>query len=152
MLYRFHTGNEAMEVSEWVAERITGCERGFGPCAALAVGNPVCGAVVFHNYSPECGVIEMSAAAESPRWLSRPVLWAMHAYIFVDAGCQMAVMRVSEQNKRMLRIARAFGYQAHEIPRLRGRDEAEIILTLTDDDWKAGRFYGQTQGTSTPRP
>lgn len=88
--------------------------------------------------------MEMSAAADSPRWLTRPVLRAMHSYIFNDSGCQMALMRVSEHNKRMLRIAAAYGYQSHRIPRLRGRDEAEIVLTLTDDDWKKGKFHGET--------
>lgn len=143
MRYSFHRGEDAQRVSEWVAARIPGCERGFGPCAALSVGSPVVGAVIFHNYSPEGGVIEMSAAADSPRWLTRPVLWAMHAYIFADAGCQLAVMRVSEQNKRMLRIARAYGYDAHRIPRLRGRNEAEIVLTLSDDQWKESKFHGK---------
>lgn len=140
MLFRFHTGTEAQIVSAWVASRINGCERGFGPCSALSVGSPIIGAVVFHNYSPETGVMEMSAAAESPRWLSRPVLRAMHSYMFNDAGCQMAVMRVSEHNTRMLRIAKAFGYEAHRIPRLRGRNEAEMLLTLTDDQWKVSKF------------
>lgn len=102
--------------------------------------------VVFHNYSPESGVMEMSAAAISPRWMTRRVLHAMHSYIFEDAGCQMAVMRVSEQNTKMTAIAERFGYTPYRIPRLRGRDEAEILFTLTDDDWKAGK-YGQTQGT-----
>ena len=107
----------------------------------MSVGDPIIGAVIFHNYSPESGVIEMSAAAESPRWLTRQTLQAMHSYIFNDAACQMAVMRVSECNARMLRIAKAFGYEAHSIPRLSGRDEAEIILTLTDDQWREGRFH-----------
>ena len=143
MRYSFHRGVEAQKVAYWVAERIPGCERSFGPCVAMSVGTPTVGAVVFHNYSPEFGVMEMSAAADSPRWLSRPVLRAMHSYIFNDAGCQLAVMRVSEQNERMLRIAAAYGYQAHRIPRLRGRNEAEIVLTLTDDDWKVSRFHGK---------
>lgn len=144
MPYSFHRGGEAQLVAHWVAERIPGCERGFGPCAAMCIGNPIIAGVVFHNYSPEGGVMEMSAAAESPRWLTRPVLRAMHAYIFEDAACQMAVLRVSERNKRMLRIGEAYGYTPFRIPRLRGRDEAEIILTLTDDQWKASRFNGKT--------
>lgn len=108
----------------------------------MSVGNPIIGGVVFHNYSPESGVIEMSAAAESTRWLSRRVLRGMHSYIFGDARCQMAVMRVSEVNLRMVRIAEAFGYATHKIPRLRGRNEAEIICTLTDDQWKASKYHG----------
>ena len=99
--------------------------------------------VVFHNYCPEAGVLEMSAAVESKRWLSRPVLRAMHGYIFDDAGCQLAVMRVSENNMTMRRIAKAYGYDETLIPRLRGRNEAESILTLTDDDWNRSRFHAR---------
>lgn len=139
MRFRFHKGGR--KVAKWVANRIEGCERGFGPCVAMSVGEPWIAGVVFHNYSPESGVMEMSAAATSPRWLTRNVLHAMHNYIFADAGCQMAILRVSEHNKRMLRIAKAYGYQAHRIPRLRGRDEAEIILTLTVEQWRDNGFH-----------
>lgn len=41
----------------------------------------------------------------------------------------------------MLRIGLAYGYTAHRIPRLRGRDEAEIILTLPEETWRASRFH-----------
>lgn len=134
-------GDEALAVANWVAKRIPGCERGFGPCVAMMVwdNGPIAG-VVFHNYSPECGVIEMSSAAVSPRWLSKRVLKAIHTYIFRDAGCQLSVMRVSEKNKRMIRIAEAAGYTGHKIPNLRGKGEAEIIFTLADDDWFASKL------------
>lgn len=139
---RFFTGDKADSVASWVACRIPGCERGFGLCAAMAVmdGETLLGAVVFHNYSPEAGVMEMSAAADSPRWLTRKTLYAMHDYIFQH--CQLAVMRVSENNKRMLGIAERYGYTPFRIPRLRGRGEAEVILTLGDDEWKRGKFHG----------
>jgi len=137
----FLKGEDALKVGEWVAKRIPGCERGFGPCTALLVwDNGPIGATIFHNYSPEAGVIEMSSAAASPRWLSKRTLKAIHSYIFRDAGCQLAVMRVSENNARMIRIAKAAGYTGHTVPRLRGRDEAEIIFTLTDDDWYASKM------------
>lgn len=137
----FHTGADAQIVARWVAERIPGCERGFGPCTAMAVrdGDKPLGAVVFHNWCPEAGVIEMSSAADSPRWLTRRSLYAIHSYAFDVA--QLAVMRVAENNERMRRIGRAYGYEEYRIPRLRGRDEAEIIMTLTDDAWRASRFH-----------
>lgn len=141
MLFKFHKGEDARRVAEWVAARIEGCERGFGPCVAMSVGDPVIGAVVFHNWNPEGGVMEMSAAADSPRWLNRQTLQAMHGYIFDDAACQLAVMRVSERNTRMKRIAEAFGYTPHTVPRLRGRDTAEIIYTLPDDVWRASKYH-----------
>lgn len=110
------------------------------------------GGVVYHDWNPEAGVMCMSAAGE-PGWLSRPVLWAMHAYIFDVAGCQLAVMQVSERNQRMRRIGLAYGYTEHRVPRLRGRDEAEMIMTLAEEDWRASRFHmrqkhGQAQGAS----
>lgn len=49
----------------------------------------------------------------------------------------MVVLRVSERNAGMISIAERFGFTRHRIPRLRGRDEAEIIFTLTDNDWRA---------------
>ena len=131
----FHTGADADRIAAWVAAGIPGCERGFGPCTAMSIWDDqaIIGGVVFHNYSPETGVMEMSAAASSPRWLTKDVLHKMHRYIFDEAGCQMAVMRVAESNLRMRRIAERFGYRGHKIPRLRGRGEAEIIFTLADD-------------------
>lgn len=104
-------------------------------------GGDLIAGVVFHDYSPESGVIEMSAAAESRRWLTRPVMKAMHSYVFDDAGCQMAILIVAESNKTMRRIAKAYGYTETLIPRLRGRNEGGAVMTLTDDAWRASRFH-----------
>ncbi|WP_420959365.1 GNAT family N-acetyltransferase [Brucella sp. IR073] len=126
----------------FVERSIGGYGLGFGNAVAMGVfdGIELAGAVVFHNWEPRAGVIEMSAAAVSRRWLTRPVLQRMFDYAFEDAGCQMAVLRVSERNKPMIRIARAYGFSGTFIPRLRGRDEGEFIFTLTDDDWRGSRF------------
>lgn len=98
------------------------------------------GGVVFHDWNPEAGVMCMSAAG-GPGWLTRPILYAMHSYVFDVAGCQLSVMQVSERNAKMRRIGLAYGYTEARIPRLRGRDEAELIMTLTEEDWRASRFH-----------
>ncbi|UDF30043.1 UNVERIFIED_ORG: GNAT family N-acetyltransferase [Roseateles sp. XES5] len=126
----------------FVAQRLgKGFERGFGPCATLGdvERDTIRAAVVFHNWQPEEGVIEMSAASDSKRWLTRPMLKAMFGFCFAECGCQLAILRVSERNETMCRIARRFGFAETRIPRLRGRDEAEIIFTLSDDQWNAHR-------------
>lgn len=97
--------------------------------------------VLYHNHYPDAGVIELTAASISKRWLTRPVLKAIFALPFERFGCQLCVLRVSETNRSMLRIGRAYGFESYAIPRLRGRDEAEHILTLTDDDWRRSRFH-----------
>lgn len=96
--------------------------------------------VLYNNYHPKEGVIEMHAGALSKKWLTRPVLRAMFSHAFDKFQCQLCVLRVSERNKPMLRIAKSYGFQQYIIPRLRGRDEAECILTLSDDDWRSNRF------------
>ncbi|QRY69172.1 GNAT family N-acetyltransferase [Ensifer sp. PDNC004] len=126
-------------VASFVAGGIPGCERGWENFTTLGLvdGDRLVAGVVFHNYNPEAGVIELSAAATSRRWLTRPMLKAMFRYPFDQVGCQMVVLRVSERNTVMVGIAERFGFTAHRIPRLRGREEAEILFTFTDDDWRA---------------
>lgn len=105
----------------------------------LVDGETVVAGVVYHNYYPEGGVIELSSASDDKRWLARPVVKAMFGYPFDQLGCQMVILRVSERNTGMVRIAERFGFTAYRIPRLRGRDEAEIIFTLTEETWRTHR-------------
>jgi len=141
-------------VADFVAKSVPGLERGFGACKTIGVldnGNLIAG-LVYHNWNPESGVIEISGSALNPRWLTREVLREMFDYPFKRCGCQMVVMRVSEHNKRLHRQLKAYGFKSYEIPRLRGRKESEIIFTLTDDDWQAGKFMrspnGKTKSTA----
>lgn len=135
-------------VAHWVAAHIPGCERGFGGCTAIGVADDgiLIGGTVFHNWNPEAGVMELSSAGVNPRWLAPKMIRAIFAYPFDQLGCQLVVMRVSERNTRMVRIAERFGFAGHLIPRLRGRDEAEWVFTLTDDDWRKHKFKRSTHG------
>jgi RimJ/RimL family protein N-acetyltransferase len=129
-------------IGEFVSTIIFGDPGHFRDYCSLAVidaGSVIAG-VLYHHFDPAHGVMEMSAASVDKRWLTRPVLRAMFAVPFDLFGCQLAVLRVSERNAAMLRIAKAYGFNEFIIPRLRGRDEAEHILTLSDDDWRANSF------------
>ncbi|MBB5051120.1 RimJ/RimL family protein N-acetyltransferase [Afipia massiliensis] len=132
--------NEA--VGEFVSNVIYGEGGHFSSFCSLAVldGGDLIAGVLYHHFSRRDGVMEMSAASIDKRWLTRPVLKAMFTVPFELFGCQLAVLRVSEHNAPMLRIAKAYGFKEYVIPRLRGRSEAEHILTLADDDWRANRF------------
>lgn len=136
-------GEKAPEINHaiaaFVSSHVPGCERGWENFTTLGLidGDRLVAGVVFHNYAPEAGVIELSSAATSRRWLTRPMLKSMFGYPFDQLGCQMVVLRVSERNVVMIEIAERFGFTSYRIPRLRGRDEAEILFTLTDDEWRA---------------
>lgn len=139
-------GPDSPEINEgiarFVASHIPGCDRGFNDFIALGIVDreTLIAGVVYHNWAPEFGVIELSAASTSPLWLTVPVLNAMFDYPFRQLGCQACVLRVSERNTRMRRILDRFGFASVRIPRLRGRDEDEIMFTLTDDAWRSNRF------------
>lgn len=127
---------------DFIAHRIWGKPKDLPAGTAMAVvdGGNLLGACLFHNWHRDNGVIELTAASVSARWLSRPVLREIFGYAFGQLGCQAVVMRVAPENTRMCRIASAFGFKRYDVPRLRGRDKAEAIFVIGDDDWRAGRF------------
>lgn len=97
---------------------------------------------LYHNYYPEYGIVELSSASISKRWLTKSVINAMFFLPFTRLGCQMIILRVSERNKVMIGIARKFGFDETFIPRLRGRDEGEFVFTLTIEAWKESKYHG----------
>ena len=107
---------------------------------AVLHGEKLVAGTLFHSWHPESGVIELTSASTDRRWLTRRVVRAMFHMAFDMIGAQLAVLRVSERNAGMVAIAQRFGFQGVLIPRLRGRDEAEWLFTLTDDDWRASRW------------
>lgn len=124
-------------VADFVSTIIWGkpeCLSDYCTMAVIENGTLV-GGTVYHNYHRDEGVIELTSASTSKRWLTRPVIRAMFDLPFDRLGCQLIALRVSERNKNMCTIARKFGFDEVYIPRLRGRDEGEWIFTLTDDAW-----------------
>jgi RimJ/RimL family protein N-acetyltransferase len=93
-----------------------------------------------HNYEPESGVIEISGAGVTKRWLNRKTLKAMFEIPFTQFGVQALVMRVADDNEALHRMLTAYGFERYRIPRLRGRLEGENIFVLTDEAWSTNKF------------
>ncbi len=131
-------------VAAFVASRIPLCAvRGFNQCTAIGVARDerIVGGFVFHDYAPECDVIEMSFASSDRRWLTRSILYHVFSYVFDDLGCQMACARTPAGRGPVLRMARAYGFKQVRVPRLFGRREDGVISTLTVEDWKSNGFH-----------
>ena len=128
--------------SLWASQKIFGHFRGFGLCSTMGVfdGEELIAVMVYHNYDRKSGVIEISGAASNKEWLKRHVLREMFSVPFDNMGCQMVVMRVSPNDKALGRMLTAYGFSSYVIPRLRGRNEDEIIFTLTDTVWMNNKF------------
>lgn len=150
MRYLIWAGNDKPELNaaqaEWCREAMG--ESGFvEPYVTLGVtdGSALMAVLVYNGFDPDRAIIEISGASVHPSWLTLPVLNEVFAYPFDQLGCQMAIMRVSERNRTwngrgLPRLLRRIGFRSHHVPRLRGREEGEIIWTLTDDDWKSSDF------------
>lgn len=119
---------------------VAGLRPDFGNCRTLAVvsGDRLVAGVVFHNWSPESGVIELTAASVDRRWATRGVMNAVFGYAF--SFCQAAVARTAEDNMTVRKLWKAFGAVEYIIPRLRGRAASDAILVLTDDAWAVSRY------------
>lgn len=96
--------------------------------------------VVYHNYDPDSGVIEITAYSARRDWLNRDRLKLIFGYPFDQLGVRVCVARISENNTRTLRIWRAFGAELTPIPHLRADGEAENVAVLHRDTWKQSKF------------
>lgn len=123
--------------------RICDLPRGFGECRSLGVLNgrgDIVAGIVFHNWSPEAGVIEVSCGATDRRWATRHVLRTGFGYAFDLIGCQMVVGRTHEKSAAVRRLWAAFGADEYIIPRMRGRAASEAVTCLTQEAWAASKF------------
>jgi RimJ/RimL family protein N-acetyltransferase len=131
-------------VADFVAQLIPHCrERGFGTCKAIGVADEegaLIGGVIYHNYDPEAGVIEISGGAINPRWLTRKTIAHMYQYPFLQLGVQMIVQRTPADDERLLRQLAAYGYMFVKVPRMFGRDRDGVLCLLTVEDWENNRF------------
>lgn len=129
-------------VARFLADRIGGWPDGWqiGTILAIAKGDKIVAAVLFHNWQPQNGVIEISAASDDRGWLSRAVLFDLFDYAFNQMGAQAVVARM-DAGRPLIRIFEAYGFRRYDIPRLRGRDAAETVMILGDEDWKANGFH-----------
>lgn len=139
-------------VAHWVASRIPLMAQvvasnppgeAFGPCNAIGVvdenGTPV-GGVVYHQWQPIFRTIDLSFAADTPRWLTPALVRALLSYPFDDLGCQRVTALTPKRNRRARRFLEKFGFKREGCV-ARGFDSDDAIISgLLVEDWRAHRF------------
>lgn len=131
-------------VAHWVAQMIPHVrERGFGKCKAIGVvkGGELVAGLVYHNWGPEAGIIDLSCAAvPGSGWMTRETIRIMYEYPFNDCGVQMVTHCVLASDERVQRILAGLGCMLIRIPRLYGRERDGVVALLTQEAWDAGRY------------
>jgi hypothetical protein len=149
MPLRYLFGQDQL-VAGFVAQLIPHCARyGFNGVKTIGVVDAdetqLLAGIVYGNWDPKAGVIEIAAAAVSPRWLTRRTLAVMYDYPFGQLDCQMVVQRTPADNQRLLRQLAAGGYNFILVPRLLGRDRDCVVCTLTKEAYEASKFIRRHQ-------
>lgn len=104
-------------IPEWVAERIPHVSD-FGPCAGLGVvsdSGKVMAGVVYNNWMPEFGTIELSMAADSPMWARKVTIAGLLAYPFVQLGAFKVWTATPIGNEAALRVNEKIGFKQEAI-------------------------------------
>jgi hypothetical protein len=132
-------------IARWVASRIPHVgPRGFGACKAIGVvtdGGELVAGLVYHNWGPEQGIIDLSCAAvPGSGWMTRETIRVMYGYPFHECGVQMVTHCVRAEDERTQRILAALGCMMVRIPRLYSRECDGVLALLTQEAWDAGKF------------
>lgn len=125
-------------VADFASSRIWGEPGRFDRYCTLGIfsNQTLEAAIVYHNYDPRAGIVEISAGALSRRWLNRAILRELFSVAFDRLGCQSVFTRVAEDRADLRRMWKAIGASEYVIPRLRGRNApAEVVLVLTEEAW-----------------
>lgn len=92
----------------------------------------ILGVVCFHNYDPDAGTMQVSAAADDARWLlAREAIRVMRHYVFIVCDCQKIWSITPAKNRRGIRLLKALGLTP----------EATLKRHLKDDDAVISRQF-----------
>lgn len=131
-------------MAAWVRARIPFMDpEGFGPCQALGVvnaGGRIIGGVVFHGWNKHYRSIEMSAASESAKWLSRRLVAGILSYPFEQLGVVRLASVTRPEDTRTRHLLEGIGMTYEGTGRKVFGDYDGVGYSLLRDEWRAGRF------------
>jgi RimJ/RimL family protein N-acetyltransferase len=136
----FETGRE---IRDWVIERIPesgpGC---FADDSAIGVmsGDRMIAGVVYHDYKPQFGTIELSMAADSPMWASHDIIAGLLHFPFRQLKVFKVFTVTPADNVAALRVNEHIGFKreailAHQF----GRKRHAVIMRMLEPDY--ARIY-----------
>jgi|TARA_R110002051_G_scaffold138114_2_gene210828 hypothetical protein len=133
------------EVALWVGERIKDVLYEFDKCNALGVlddkGNVMCG-VVYHDYRPECGTMQLSIASSNPMWARRETIIELLSYPFISLKLFKCWIVVPSDNKQSLALTKHIGFKQEALLHNQfGKDRHAHFMKMSRKDFK--RIYGR---------
>lgn len=122
---------------DWIGARIPGVDasnwRGFARAIGLVVDGEIIAGMALGGW--ERGNIEVSFAADSPKWATRDTIRRMMAWPLVQLDCHRVTTRIAASNKRAIKFNEGIGFKREGLIRQGwGPDEDAVLLGLLRDD------------------
>lgn len=143
-MHRLALGFDA-ELSKWLRRRVPHFYPSEGvKCVGVIRNNKLVAAVAYsgffpgnEHWSPD---VEMTAAADTPRWWSRSVGADLLGIPFRQFGCERVTLRVRKKDKRTRRFVEGIGFKLEGILRRALRSDDACLYGLTKADWERGKY------------
>ena len=143
-MHRLALGFDA-ELSKWLRQRVPHfCPSDGVKCVGVIQDNKLVGAVAYsgffpgnEHWSPD---VEMTAAADTPRWWSRAVGRDLLGIPFRQFGCERITLRVRKKDRRTRRFVEGIGFKLEGILRRALRSDDACLYGLTKTDWERGKY------------
>lgn len=141
-----HGPHLTADLAAWAAERIPHVgDAGFGPCWSVGVARErrLAAVVVFHDFQPSMGTVQLSCAAETPRWATRDVVGAILGAAFrgrLGAPVRRVWTATQHTNERAIRFNLGIGFtreatlREHFAPKVHA-----VICGMLEREWR-GRY------------
>jgi len=106
------------ELAEWAAARTPHVgSAGYGPAWAvgIALQGKLAAVVVWHDFQPQHGTVQLSMASDNPRWINREVIGRLLGLAFLEPWGREAVqirkvwVAIPSTAERTIRLNEALG-------------------------------------------
>lgn len=134
-------------LAAWAVERIPHVSD-FGPCWAVGVvrREALAAVTVFHDYQPDSGTVQVSVAADSPLWASRPIVSAILGAAFsgrLGRPVRKVWSAVPSTNARALRFNVGIGFKREAVLREHFAPRVHAVISSMMQREYARKYGGQ---------
>lgn len=139
-------------VKAFVADRIPqmGGPDDFGPSVGIGVMSSdgmLVGGVVFSNYQPTFGSIEVAFAGSRRNWLTPRLVSGILAYPFTQLNANRITCLTPKRNRQARQFLEKFGFKREGLIRRGFGNDDCVVSGLLRKEWEGHRFNvnGQTR-------
>lgn len=146
MVALIHGPDVSDALAKWAAARIPHVgDAGFGPCQAVGIASSpsmsaqLYGVVIFHDWQEQARTVQLSTAAESPRWVwgVKPLM----RYAFDQLRAFKIFTATPQDNERALRWNAGIGFKREAVLRHQfGPGRHGVIYSMIEPEYRASRW------------